>query len=109
MKNAFIKELCSGKGMHSFERKTMFEILNSNKDSYVRIRKLAIISGAVSLLFFMATVIWVEIRLSKYEDCLLPIYPTGLEQGLVLGALLGMGMAIGLFVLSLDLQFLSEK
>jgi hypothetical protein len=89
--------------------KKMFESFNNHKDSYLRIRKLAIISGAISLLFFITTVRWVGIRLSKYEDDLLPIYPTDLEQGLVLGALFGMGMAIGLFLFSLNLQFLSEK
>jgi hypothetical protein len=83
----------------------MFESAEKRSNKHIRIRKIALIAGAASLLVFVAAAIWDQVKSSQHENSIFTYYPSDFEAGLTFGAILG-----GIFsAISFGLSFIIEK
>jgi hypothetical protein len=87
----------------------MFEPLNKNTDSRIRIHRLAIVIGVVSVLLLLAIDLGVEMKAQEDANYGFSYNPRTYETGIALGAILGTCLAILLFLFSLLLKWRSRK
>jgi len=86
----------------------MFDLLETG-NSYLRIRRIAVLLLAASLVLLIATYAWYQLSSSADELPFEYIGPNAVELGLAYGALLGSVLAVGLFVWSFIKRRQSRK